>query len=95
MVVMDEFLKMDIFFVVTTVMVLIGGILLAIALFYVVRILRNIDHISENVSEESDHIKADIGVLRENVRKEGVKLKHFADFFGKMAGRRGKRTSDS
>lgn len=87
---MDEFLKMDLFFVVTTVVVLLLGIFLIVAVVYVIRILRNVDHLSRNISEESDHIRTDLGVLRKNVREEGMKISHFLRFFGGMVGRRKK-----
>jgi len=84
---MDDFLQMDIFFVVTTAAVVVVAILLGIALFYVVRVLRNVDQVTRNLSEESSLIREDIAVLRTNVRTEGMKWKHFAQFFGGIAGR--------
>ncbi len=85
---MDEFFKMDIFFVVTTVAVFLGGVLCVIALFYVIRILKSIDHVAHNVSEESDEMRGDLSVLRKKVREEGMKLKHFSEFFTNIMGRR-------
>lgn len=85
---MDEFLKMDIFFMVTTIVVLAGGMLCVVALFYIVRILKSVDNIAENVSEESDSMRGDIAVLRQKIREEGMKIKHFTDFFSGMASRR-------
>jgi len=78
---------MDVFFVVTTVAVVILGVLVGVVLFYVIRILRNVEHVSERVAEESDNIQSDLRELRSNVRKEGAKMKHFADFFGKLVKR--------
>jgi hypothetical protein len=95
---MAEFIKMDVFFVVTTIAVVLVGTLLGVALFYVIRILRNVEHVSERVAEESDYIKSDLEELRTNVRKEGAKFKHFADFFGgivkRNSGRR-RRSGDA
>jgi 5-bromo-4-chloroindolyl phosphate hydrolysis protein len=84
---MNDFLQMDIFFVVTTAAVVVITILFALALFYVVRVLRNVDQVMRNISEESGLIREDIAVLRTNVRTEGMKWKHFARFFGSFAGR--------
>lgn len=85
---MDDFLKMDVFFVVTTAVVLGGGVLVAVALFYVIKILRNVDNVARNVSEESDNVRSDLSVLRTKIREEGVKVKHFADFVGGISSRR-------
>ncbi|PIR82180.1 hypothetical protein COU20_03405 [Candidatus Kaiserbacteria bacterium CG10_big_fil_rev_8_21_14_0_10_59_10] len=83
----EDFLKMDIFFVVTTLVVAVLGLFAAIALYYVVRILRNVEHISHNVAEESDNLRADIAQLRERVRAEGFRLKHVAAFVRSLFGR--------
>lgn len=84
---MNEFLKMDIFFVVTTFVVLFVGAFAIVALYYIVRILRNVDHLSQNISEESDNVRGDITILRQRIRDEGMKVKHFADFFSSFAAR--------
>lgn len=84
---MSEFLKMDIFFFVTTVAVVIVGALVGVALYYVIRILRNVEHVSERVAEESDNIRSDLQELRSNLRKEGAKWRHIANFFGKIVRR--------
>jgi len=84
---MNDFLQMDIFFVVTTAAVIVVTVLVALVLFYVVRVLRNINEVTRNLSEESNLIREDIAVLRTNVREEGMKWKHFAQFFGSFAGR--------
>lgn len=78
---------MDIFFVVSTLVVVILGILGAIALFYLIRILRNVEHVSLRVAEESDNLQSDIATLREKVREEGLRMKHFSEFFGTIFGR--------
>ncbi len=88
---MDSFLQMNIFFFVTTVAVVILAILGAFALYFVVRILRNVDRLSEAAVEESTLIRGDISELRANVKKEGAKLKHFAEFGRKFAGRFGQK----
>ena len=46
---MTELLKMDIFFFVTTIVVVAVGVLACVALYYVIRILRNVEQISEDV----------------------------------------------
>ena len=85
---MSDFFKMDIFFVVTTIAVFLGGVLCVIALVYVIKILKSIDHVAQNVSEESDKMRGDLSVLRKKIREEGVKLKHFSEFFTGLVGRK-------
>ena len=85
---MDDFLKMDVFFVVTTAAVLTGGALALVALLYVIKILRNVDNVVRNVSEESDSMRGDIAILRGKIRDEGMKWKHVADFFTRVTSRR-------
>lgn len=79
---MEEFLKMDVFFVVATAVTLLLGVMSSVALYYIIRILRSVDHVSQNISDESDHIKIDLGILRAKVREEGMRLEHFLDLFG-------------
>lgn len=96
---MNEFLKMDVFFVVTTIAVAVLGVMLGVICFYVIRILRDVEHVSERVAEESDQLSKDIADLRTNVRSEGMKFKHVAEFFGTIGKRhtrsRATRKSDS
>lgn len=88
---MSDFLKMDIFFFTTTAVVLVLAIFLIVALYYVIKILRSVDHVAHNVSEESDNLRSDFVVLRQKIRDEGMKIKHFADFFMNFAGRKAGR----
>ena len=90
---MHEFLKMDIFFVVTTVIVSLLGVFSLVVLYYIIKILKNIDHVSQNLSEESDHIKVDINILRTKIRDEGMRIQHLLDFFGGMKSRHHSRKS--
>lgn len=88
---MADFLKMDIFFFTTTAVVLLLGILLIVVLYYVIRILRSVDHVAHNVSDESDNLRDDVAVLREKIRQDGMRMKHFADFFMNFSGRKAGR----
>jgi hypothetical protein len=86
---MDEFLKMDVFFLVTTVAVVVLTILLTIIFLRVIRILQNVERISLMVEAEGQHLRDDIAEVRSRVKSEGVKISHLFDFLG--AGRK-KRT---
>ncbi len=88
---MDEFFKMDIFFVVATAAVFLGMVLCGVAMLYIIKILKSVDNITKNVSEESDEMRGDIAVLRSKIRQEGVKFRHFSDFFANIVSRRKSR----
>lgn len=92
---MNEFLKMDIFFVVTTIVAILVGAFLTVALFYVVRILKSVDNVARNVSEESNDLRGDIAALRTKIKEEGMKLKHFGDFVSGIASRQKRRRAAS
>lgn len=85
---MSEFLKMDIFFAVTTMVVFFFGVMGMVALYYIIRILRSLDHVARNVSDESDHIREDVRILRDKVRSEGMRITHLMDFFLGMKARK-------
>jgi len=65
------FLKMDIFFVVTTTVVALVGLLLIVILVYVMRIVKDISEISHMVKHEARELAKDIGEVTKEV-KEGV-----------------------
>jgi hypothetical protein len=67
----EAFLKMDIFFVVTTAAIAVVGALMALALFYVVRIVRDISEITRTVKTEAKEFVDDLSKVRTDV-KEGV-----------------------
>lgn len=71
---MDDFLKMDIFFGVTTVAVVVVSVLLALVLIRLLRILKTVDEVSEIVQEEAEEIRDDIREVRANVKAEAVKV---------------------
>ena len=78
---MDDFLKMDIFFVVSTVAVVVVGGLFAYILVRVLRILRNVERLSDAVTEEARLLKWDIDDVRQKVRSEGFKLSYVSRLF--------------
>jgi hypothetical protein len=92
---MDDFLKMDIFFVVTTAIVFTVGLIVAVALVYVVRILMSVNHITKNISEESDNLKADVAHMRSKMKEEGFRWIHMSEFLRKFVARNGSRKKKS
>lgn len=65
------FLKMDIFFVVTTTVIALVGLLLVVILVYVMRIVKDIREITNMVKTEARELAKDIGDVTREV-KEGV-----------------------
>jgi hypothetical protein len=90
---MSEFLKMDYFFVISTVGFVILGILLIVALVYIIMLLRSLNHIAQIVEDETDAIKDDIDDARASIKREGI---NFFTSIGSLLGfarRSGKRHS--
>lgn len=92
---MNEFLKMDVFFVVTTLAVIVLTVFATLIFIRVLRILKNIEGISLMVEEEGQKLRADIDEVRVRIREEGLRAKHLFDFlsFGKPKARRPKKES--
>lgn len=80
---MSDFLKMDIFFFVTTLAVVLLAAFGAIVLWRLSRVLKNIEHISEQVALESDEVRHDLAEIRSDIRRGKGRLKSIFDFFGK------------
>lgn len=94
---MDSLIKSDIFFFVTTVVVAGLGVLIAVALVYLVRILSDVKKLSQKVRQEGEHIVDDIEGLRENIKKNTMKLSDILSFgfFRKKSERKKKITNDN
>jgi predicted Holliday junction resolvase-like endonuclease len=88
---MTDFLKQDIFFFITSIAVIILTLLLAILIFYIIKISKNIKYISERAKTEADLISEDISNLRDNVKEHGAKFKYFASFFSDLAKKANKK----
>lgn len=84
---MDEFLKMDIFFFVTTIAVIVIAVFVAFVLWRLQRVLKNAEHISEQVALESDSVRQDIAAMRDDIRKGKGRIKSLFDFSGKLGKR--------
>lgn len=89
---MNEFLKMDIFFFITSMAVVLLALLGAFVLWRLSRVLKNIEHISEQVALESDNIRLDLAEVRGDIRRGKGKLKSLFSFFTKTAKRASKDT---
>ena len=88
---MNEFLKMDVFFFTTTVSVVVFSILGVVVFVKVSRILKNIEHISQQISLESDNVRHDLAEVRDDIRRGKGKLKSLWGLFGKISKRASKK----
>ena len=86
---------MDIFFFVTTLIVVAIGVLLAVILLRIWRILGHVEKISKDVSEESALLRDDIHDLRSKMYREGFKVFTLGAFlnkaFKRFTGKSGRR----
>ena len=81
---MTTLIQADIFFFITAISVVLLTLGLIIVSVFIIRILKNVDHISEKVKEESDHIADDINILRKEVKEEGFKVGYVFRLFKKL-----------
>lgn len=89
---MHDVLKSDIFFVVTTIAIVLVTIALLIALAYVIRILRDANKVSEVLRDEGEEIVKDIGEMRKGIKKQGLDVFGFIrEFFTLFTSNRKKR----
>ena len=77
---MDTLVHADIFFFVTTIVVVIVGIAFTIALIYLSKVLSDVKEITKQVKEETILFREDIKGLRSDVKKEGFRLERFMMF---------------
>lgn len=80
---MNEFLKMDVFFVVATIGFVILAVLLCIALVYVIRLLRTLDEIAHTVEDEALALREDLDEARASIKRGGSSLLSLLGFAGK------------
>lgn len=80
---MAEFMKADIFFFVTTVAVVVVAVAFMVFMVYLIGVMRNVRDISELVKIQSKYISGDISELRQNIKREGLHIKHLVEFMRK------------
>ncbi len=92
---MEDFLKMDIFFAVTTVAVLSISILVGLVLIRVLSILKKVDEVTALVRDEGTQIREDIQNVRAHVQEGGVRIGHMLGFLGGIKKKRTTRAKKS
>lgn len=71
---METVMKSDIFFFITTICVVALSVLIGIAVFYLIKILKDLKIISKEVKEEGHMIIEDARDMRESFKKNGNSL---------------------
>ncbi len=84
---MDDFLKMDVFFIITTLVVVMLGIAVTLILFRVWRILGHVEEISRDIRDESALLRNDVAQMRARIKSEGFKFAHIMSLFGSRIAR--------
>lgn len=78
---MDNFLKMDIFFVVATLGVVILTVLSVLVLLRVLSIMKKVDEVTALVRDGGEQLKEDIDVVRAHVHEGGLRIGHLLGLF--------------
>lgn len=71
---MDAFAKMDIFFLVTTVAVIVLAIFVAILLFYILRTARDVSEVVHIVRGESERFAKGVASARQKIKGGGESI---------------------
>jgi hypothetical protein len=74
-------MKSDIFFFVATIALVVISIGIAVAIVYVVLILRNVKEFSDRAKEEGKAFVDDMKMFRENLKSKGGAARGIFDFF--------------
>ncbi len=90
---MSEVVHADIFFFITSIVVVLFAGAGLIASYYVVQILRDLKEITAKLNRASRELEEDFETLRREVKNEGVKMRAIVDLgLGFIASRMKKRT---
>ena len=76
---MEDVIQADIFFFVTTVMVVLVGITMVVALIYLIKFIRDLRELAATVSEEAEELIYELEEFKES-------LKDKAETYGKFLG---------
>lgn len=85
---MESLARSDVFFIVTTFVVVVIGAILIVGLLYVIMILRSIKRLSKTAERVTEVVGADVAELRQNIKAKGLSLTAFAKFFHSLARRK-------
>lgn len=82
---MEAFMKADIFFFITTLAVTLVTAGVIIALYYAIKILRNVRDVSDRVEAGSKALQEDFTELRVKVKESGFSLRLLREFLRKAS----------
>jgi CHASE3 domain sensor protein len=88
---MSDFFKMNLFFVIATIGFVVLALLLCIALWYVIQILRTINRVADSVEEEAQILKKDFDTARASIKRQGTGFLSSLLALAGFAGTTGKR----
>ncbi|OGZ46636.1 MAG: hypothetical protein A3J54_01205 [Candidatus Ryanbacteria bacterium RIFCSPHIGHO2_02_FULL_45_13b] len=83
---MSDILQTNIFFFITAVTVVVVTIAFIVALYYLIRVLKSAQKISEIIEQGLYDLREDVTDVRTIVREEGTKIKHIMRFLGVLFG---------
>ncbi|MBY0110557.1 hypothetical protein K2Y00_00920 [Patescibacteria group bacterium] len=79
---MDDFLKMDVFFIVTTLAVVLVTGLIAYAVYRFIKVLEVLERIAQSAEVEAHKLQEDLEHFRTKIRKKGITLRSVVKFLG-------------
>ena len=86
---MNELIHADIFFFITTIVVIVLGILVAVILFYVARAFKEIKEIVVIGRREAELLSGDIADARKRVREGAINIRSIITFLLRFFGNEG------
>ncbi len=92
---MDSFIKLDIFFFITTISVLALSVAVIVVLIYLIKILRDLKYISQKVKVESDEIIKDIEIIRTETKAKGLRFLDVISFMFSFFKKKDKKSNKS
>lgn len=72
--IMDSILHADIFFVITSVSVVVITILACVCSYFIIKILANVRYITDKARKETDYIAGEMKTLREKIGRNKYKV---------------------
>ena len=70
-------MKSDVFFFITSTAVVVLSLVLLVALYYLIKILRDVKDISHTVKRESELILSDVDAVRRSIKKKSKQVGAF------------------
>lgn len=81
---MNNLIHADIFFFITTILVIFLAVLVAVLVYYVIRIARSIFSITETVRKESNNVVEDIATFRQKIMNDSESFSGVGGFIRKI-----------